>query len=244
VARARSSDGAAPVVTRGAGEEPRGETAQTLDRGLKIMEIIAEGGGDGMTVAELAAQLGISRSIVYRLLTTLDQHLLVRRDRDGRYELGTGLVDLARHIDADLQAVAVPEMHRLVDEVDSTVVLTVEDGGEAVCLAVVEPRTPHPRIAYRPGFRHPLQLTASGMAIIAGRPPEPDERPEVGRARRRGYAQSSGDLAPGVGIAAGIPRRDGRVEASLGVLSLQGRNIDEIALTVVEAAQSIGARLR
>jgi DNA-binding IclR family transcriptional regulator len=242
VARAKA-DGARAVATRAAASEPRGETAQTLDRGLRIMELIAEA-GEGLTVAELAARLDISRSIVYRLLTTLDQHLLVRRDRDGRYELATGLIDLARHVDADLQAVAVPEMHQLVEEVDSTVVLTVDNGGEAVCLAVVEPRTPQPRIAYRPGFRHPLDLTASGMAILAGRPSEPSERAEVGRARRRGYAQSSGDLAPGVGIAAPIARHGVRVDASLGVLSLQGRNIAEIAPVVVDAAERIGARLR
>mgnify|MGYP003902800575 CR=1 FL=1 len=54
------------------------ETSQTLDRGLTVLEVLAES-ADGLTVTELAARLGVSRTVVYRLVVTLEQHALLRR---------------------------------------------------------------------------------------------------------------------------------------------------------------------
>jgi DNA-binding IclR family transcriptional regulator len=219
------------------------ETAQTLDRGLQIMERIADA-GEPLTVAELARRLEVSRAIVYRLLSTLEQHLLVRREGNGRFELGTGLIDLARHVAADLVSLALPEMHKLVNELgDATIVLTVDDSGEGVCLVSLEPPTSHPRVVYRPGYRHSLEITASGMAILAGREPRDGERDEVTAARARGFARSSGDLGPGVGLAVPIAQRGGIVNASLGALSVQGRDESEVTPPLLAAAGRIGAQL-
>ena len=55
------------------------ETAQTLDRGLRLLTLVAESPG-GLTVTEAAAALGVGRAVVYRLVTTLTAHALVRRD--------------------------------------------------------------------------------------------------------------------------------------------------------------------
>ena len=54
------------------------ETSQTLDRGLRVLEAIAES-TDGLTVTELSAALGIGRTVVYRLVVTLENHALLRR---------------------------------------------------------------------------------------------------------------------------------------------------------------------
>ncbi len=56
------------------------ETSQTLDRGLRVLEVVAES-ADGLTVTELAAALGIGRTVVYRLVVTLEQHAFIRRAR-------------------------------------------------------------------------------------------------------------------------------------------------------------------
>ena len=81
------------------------ETSQTLDRGLRVLGLLAEAPG-GLTVSELAAGLGVSRTVVYRLLATLEQHLLVRRDDEGRARLGFGVVRLAGRVQPLLRQVA------------------------------------------------------------------------------------------------------------------------------------------
>ena len=65
------------------------ETSQTLDRGLRVLEVVAES-PDGLTVTELAAALGIGRTVVYRLVVTLEQHARRRLEvSDGILEHGS-----------------------------------------------------------------------------------------------------------------------------------------------------------
>ena len=49
------------------------ETSQTLDRGLRVLDVLAAAPG-GLTVTELAARLEVNRTVVYRLVSTLEQH--------------------------------------------------------------------------------------------------------------------------------------------------------------------------
>ena len=61
----------------GAQAAPRSESSQTLDRGIRILESLAAGGDSaGLTITELAAALGVGRPVVYRLVTTLEEHHL------------------------------------------------------------------------------------------------------------------------------------------------------------------------
>ncbi|HEX2773920.1 MAG TPA: helix-turn-helix domain-containing protein, partial [Micromonosporaceae bacterium] len=59
------------------------ETAQTLDRGLRLLHLVADA-PEGLTVTEAAARLGVGRAVVYRLVGALAEHGLVRRDGGGR----------------------------------------------------------------------------------------------------------------------------------------------------------------
>ena len=71
------------------------ETAQTLDRGLRLLHLVADAPG-GLTVTEAASRLGVGRAVVYRLVGTLIEHGMIRRDAEGRLRLGAGLLHLAR----------------------------------------------------------------------------------------------------------------------------------------------------
>ncbi|HEY7730402.1 MAG TPA: helix-turn-helix domain-containing protein [Gaiellaceae bacterium] len=213
-------------------------TVQTLDRGLRLLELLADA-PDGLAVAQLSAALGVHRAIVYRLLATLAAHRLVQRGEDGRHRLGTGLVRLARDVSPRLQAAALPELGRLAEDVGATATLTVADGEEGVALAAVEPRNTHIHVAYRPGLRHPLEVGAPGRAILIGRPAATGDPAAVARARRRGYVVSRGEIQPGAsGLAAPVPG----VEASVGVVSLVDLG-DEVAARVIAAARAIAAAL-
>jgi len=148
------------------------ETSQTLDRGLRVLKLLADT-DHGLTVTELAAKLGVNRTVVYRLLATLEQHSLVRRDLGGRARVGLGVLGLAHQVHPLLREAALPALRSLAEDIGATAHLTLVDGTEALAVAVVEPTWTDYHVAYRTGFRHPLDRGAAGRAILAGRGMQP-----------------------------------------------------------------------
>ncbi|WP_182524270.1 IclR family transcriptional regulator [Nocardioides dongkuii] len=210
------------------------ETSQTLDRGLRVLEVLSDAPG-GLTVTELAGRLGVNRTVVYRLVSTLEQHALVRKDARGRLHVGLGVLHLASAVQPALRDVAVPVLRRLAEEVGCTAHLTVADGEEALALAVVEPSWTDYHVSYRVGSRHPLGQGAAGKAILAGR-----DRGREGPA----YVATTGELQPGArGVAA--PMRGLRgFEASVGIVTLG--DLDDAAGVggrVLAAADELSGRL-
>lgn len=208
------------------------ETSQTLDRGLQVLGVLASTPG-GLTVTELAQRLGVNRTVVYRLVTTLEGHALVRRDSKARLHIGLGVLQLASGVQPVLRDQALPVLRRLAEDTGCTAHLTVADGEEALALAVVEPSWTDFHVAYRVGARHPLQQGAAGKAILLGR-----------RRERVPFALTSGELQSGArGLAAPVLGVDG-LEASVGIVTIGG-SIDESVLgpQVVSAAGAIAARL-
>jgi DNA-binding IclR family transcriptional regulator len=217
--------------------------SQTLERGLNLLRVLA-GDPDGLSVTELAAELDTHRAGIYRLLGPLVAHRLVVRGADGRYTLGLGLLELASAVRSRLQEVALRELRILADELRATTALTIRDGDEAVVAAVVEPSGTSMHIAYRPGLRHPLDRAAPGLAILAGDPRLPGERPEVGIAREQGWAVTTGELLPGatgVGVPIVVPGRE--TEASISAVWVDPRDAARMAGPVVRAARAIAAAL-
>jgi DNA-binding IclR family transcriptional regulator len=221
---------------------PAGETSQTLDRGLTVLWLLARS-ADGLTVAELAEQLSTARAIVYRLLRTLEAHALVSREGT-RYVLGFGLAELAGRLRPRLQATVLPLLRRLSEQTNSTALLSVADGDQALILLTEEPSHSTMHLALREGARHPLTVGADGVAILAGRPPSSDDTTDVKAARRRGYAVTIGAIQEGaVGVAAPIRVSDWAT-ASLGVVQLGVKVASEaVPVAVMEAAAEAAARL-
>jgi hypothetical protein len=90
------------------------ETSQTLDRGLRVLEALADA-PEGLTVTELAAQLDIGRTVVYRLVVTLEQHALLRRSADGRCRLGLGILALGRRVQPVVRVTSLPALRPIYD---------------------------------------------------------------------------------------------------------------------------------
>jgi DNA-binding IclR family transcriptional regulator len=180
--------------------------------------------------ASVVRDLGLPRSTVYQLLTTLAASGFVVHLVDERrfclgvaaYELGTGysrqepLTRLAR----------VP-LARLTDRTGHTAHLAVMHGREVIY--VIEERAPgRPPLVTDVGVRLPAALTASGRAMLAALPsahlkalyPSPDAfvtRHDVGprslsalrrllvEVRRVGHAVETGEVSPGyASIAAAV----------------------------------------
>lgn len=217
--------------------------SQTLGNGIRVLELL-RAYQRGLGVSTIAAELGLHRTIVYRLLGTLRTHNLVVAEPDGRHRLSLGLLELSGSVRADLREAAEPHLAQLAEHVAATAFLTLADGEEAVSICVVEPRNARLHVSYRLGTRHPLTVSAAGIAILAGRPARPDERPEVGEARARGYAVTTGELQPGAwGLATALPSGSTPAQASVGVVALTAPDSVEVAAAVRHAAEAIAGQV-
>jgi DNA-binding IclR family transcriptional regulator len=213
------------------------ETSQTLDRGLRVLSVLARSPG-GLTVTELSSAVGVNRTVVYRLVATLEQHGLARRDATGRLHVGLGVLALARGLQPVLRELANPVLRRLAEELGTTAHLTVADGGEALAIAVVEPSWTDFHVAYRVGARHPLSQGAAGKAILLGR-----RRAQDGSVDED-FVQTVGELQAGArGIAAPVMGVEG-LEASVGIVTLGDLDTAAVGPVVASAAAEVGQRLR
>jgi DNA-binding IclR family transcriptional regulator len=212
------------------------ETSQTLDRGLRVLSVLAAH-PNGLTVTELAGVVGVNRTVVYRLVTTLEQHGLARRDAAGRLHVGLGVLALARGLQPVLRELASPVLRSLAEDLGATAHLTVADGGEALAIAVVEPTWTDFHVAYRVGARHPLDQGAAGRAILLGR------EIVTGADTAERFVQTSGELQPGArGLASPVLGVDG-LEASVGVVTLRDLDPEEAGPRVATAAAEVARRL-
>lgn len=219
--------------------------SQTLSRGIRILEVLADARGS-LTIDEIAAQLGVHRSIAYRLLRTLEDHRLVSRDAAGAVSLGARMAALAAGVAHDLQAESLPELTAIANELGMTCFLAVLDADECITLASVEPRHAVASVAQRPGARHPITVGAPGKAILAQLTAQewpdapPSLRAEVDAARERGYATSHDEVIPTVqAIAVPLALRGQRPAAIAVVHVATDLDDAEIAARLQRAAASI-----
>lgn len=214
--------------------------SQTLDRGLACLDFVAAS-DRAVSVDATADALGLHRSIVYRLLRTLELRKLVERDAEGDFTAGTYLAILSRSVRRSLRAAAAPVLANLAEGLQMTAFLVVADGDEAVTIDSVEPTSLNAHVAYRPGTRHPIDRGAPGIALLAGRPPMPDERQAASRARTVGWAESEGEVIAGLAAIA-VPIGD---RGAIAVLWLAGSPVEKssVAERLVAAAAEVRRRL-
>jgi len=216
-------------------EAPSMPASQTLSRGIRILELLADARGP-LAIDEIASLLGVHRSIAYRLLRTLEDHRLVGRDAAGAVSLGARMAALAAGVAHDLQAEALPELTAVANDLGMTCFLVVLDGTDCITLASIEPRHAVATVAQRPGARHPVTVGAPGKAILSQLPASdwhPDAsgrlRAEVADALARGYATSHDEVIPTVqSIAVPLALR-GQRPAALSVVHV-ATELDDAAI--------------
>lgn len=209
----------------------RPETSQTLDRGLRVLAALA-GAPDGLSVADLSEGLGLGRTVLYRLVATLEAHGYVRRDRNGTCFLGLAVVGLAAQVQPTFRRLARPTLRTLANRVGATAHLSVIDGDEVMVLAVVEPTTTQAYLGCREGNRWPVERGAAGRALAASRMGAAGQEPQV-------------FIAPGHGgfeVASAIPEV-AQLAAVVGVLMLEEPDPDEVGQAVREAARRLSMGL-
>jgi len=211
--------------------------SQTLARGLRALALIGEASRP-VTVPALAAELGIHRSMAYRLVRTLEQFGFVERSAGGTLAVGTRLAGIARNVARDLQSAAMPELLDVANELDVTAFLVAYDGEAAVTLVSAEPHHASATVGQRPGTRHPIDRGAPGRVIRSQLDP-------VGHPPAR-YEESRDEVIEGltaVSVPLVVPA--GR-PASISALYLSSRtvDVDAVVVRIESASRRIAAALR
>jgi DNA-binding IclR family transcriptional regulator len=206
------------------------EGSLTLDRGLALLQAVADAGEEAATISELAVTIGASRAAVYRLLVPLSERGLIWRDGT-KVRLGVGLLRLAGQVLPQLREAARPVLRELAEKVGATAHLTVAQGDQAQAVAVVEPSWTSYHVAYRVGSRHPLSAGAAGRAMSL-------------RPGGDGWVASTGELEAGAsGVAAPVRGVPG-LRASVGVVSLEPLDAAAVGPQVIAAAGKLTEVLR
>lgn len=226
---------------------------------------------ESIGVSELSRRLGLGKSAVHRLLTTLAAEGLVEQDpRTGGYRLGIVMFELgeAVKVHLDLHAAAAPVLAQLREQTGESAQVGVLDGDEVVYVDRLE--SAHSlRLFTETGRRVPAHCTSSGKVLLAhlddavraeylARPltrytphslTDPAAlRAELDRVRAAGWAEAVNEREIGVASVA-APVRDARggVVAALSVGAPVARfgapQRRRVSRAVVEAGEAISRRL-
>lgn len=244
-------------------------TVQSVDRAVRILEMLAHDGESGVT--EIAGVLGVHKSTAFRLIAALEKRGLVEQNVDrGKYRLGVGILRLAGATTARLDVVqeARPLARSLASDTGETVNIAVLSEGAALYLDQIAGGAslqPHNWV----GQRIPLHATSNGKVLLTGMTAQ-QIATEVGQrfraytpstvtslkrllidvdeCRERGYAVVVDELEMGLtAVAAPLYNAHGDVIASLSVSGPtfrfdEGRVRDAIA-QVLESSDEISERL-
>lgn len=206
------------------------ESSQTLSRGLDVLTYLA-GSPVPRTPTQVATDLGLNRTVIYRLVGTLVEHGMVRRTPDGALSVGLGVLSLTENFYPSLREASQPVLERLAEDLRATAHLAVSDGSDSVAVCVMEPRSTDFHLAYRPGTRHPLGRGALGEALQAA------------AAGERDVFVSHGQLTAGAtGVVAAVPGLPG-LPSAIGVVTLSDHDWSTFPGRVAAAVDDLVAAL-
>lgn len=245
-------------------------TIGTVERAIDVLNAFTEADEPTLGVTQLAGQLGLSKAVVHRILTSLRAKDLVAVDQNTRrYSLGPAALALGlaylRHIDLRDQARAV--LRDLSARTSETATLSIRRGDDRIYVDQVTPAR-EVIMTVQLGVPYPLHAGASSKAFLA-QLPEPDlerylarqlqpltsitltDPKELGRElteiRERGCAISYGERQEGAAsIAAPVFDHEGRAAA---VVSVCGpverfrREVEQLAPVLVEATDRLSRQL-
>lgn len=211
---------------------------QAVERAAAVLTLLASSGRP-LDLADIAAAVGLPKTTVHGLLSTLRSVGWVEQQRPSApYRIARELTGLARTVDAaDLRSAATPWLDQLAAETGLEVLLTWREGPQArVIQHVYRPDNSPQRLRIGEGL--PLHATAAGKVLLArGRDERRDPGPRLERftrstvvdhpelerelldTRSQGYATESGEYYPDAHAIA-VPVRDplGDPIAALAVL--------------------------
>jgi DNA-binding IclR family transcriptional regulator len=249
---------------------PDGERLSSVATAIRLLKAFSEDEVE-IGISALSRRLGLAKSTVHRLATTLMADGLLEQDRDsGKYRLGVALFRLGALVRQrmDVSNEARPYLYELREKINESVHLAILDGGEIMYVYNLE-STHAIRMRSDIGVRKPVHCTAEGQAILAFQPGETIDRviaaglsprtpktitsPDrfikaLALVRQRGCAIEDEESELGmVCVAAPIRDDSGAVVASLGIAGpatrLTRKSIAGVTPHVIATAEQVSARL-
>lgn len=139
---------------------------QVIARAAKILRSL-EDHPDGLSLAQIAARVGLARSTVQRIVTALaEEQFLISASPRSRVKLGPELIRLASATSIEIRPIVKPYMNTLGRELEETIDLSMIQGKSAVFIEQV-PSNHRLRAVSAIGERFPLHCTANGKALLA-----------------------------------------------------------------------------
>lgn len=174
-----------------------------LDKAVHILRAVADG---PRTLHSLQSATGLPRATAHRLAVALEAHGLLRRDDEGRFDLGPELAALGRITSEryPLAELALPALEALRDETEESIQLFVREGVHRRC--VLSLQSPHAlRWIVPEGVLFPLELGSAGRVLS-------------GAGNERGWIESVEEREAGVAsVSAAVRTADGIVLAAVSV---------------------------
>ena len=176
-----------------------------VDKVVAVLRALETNGPSSLL--ELQQATALPRATAHRLATALEDHGLIRRDDEGHFALGWGLVSLGRAASAVLPLIelARPVLDSLRTKTSESVQLYVQEGDARRCLVSLE--SPHGlRWIVPEGSLLPLNAGSAGH-VLSGE-----------RTDKHGSIQSVGEREAGVAsVSAPVLNAQGNIIAAISV---------------------------
>ena len=176
-------------------EQPRvAALVPAVARALTLLDRLARG-REPMTLARLSSELGLPKSSVHGLCTTLVSFGYLRRQADGTFLIGPRVMGLAEAFVAGTDVAqefnALSAASGMTPE--ETVLLSVLSGNEALYVSVRNSARPL-GLAFNVGMRLPAYLSGSGKAMLAQLPGDEVRRRFTGQISNRLTSKGPRDI--------------------------------------------------
>jgi DNA-binding IclR family transcriptional regulator len=243
-------------------------SVQSIDRAFQVLKALAV---EPSGITDLAQRLGLPKSTVARILSSLEEQGAVSRGPDGNlFSIGMGLVELAGAIDATaaLATAVRPHLTWLSSQLGEAAGFSVPTGYTIQYMVQVE--SPNPvQVRDYTGLTVPMHIGPSGLCVMAQWPSEEAERylsralesytpktvvdpslirERLDEIRNVGHCWIYEEFAEGINSVAAPVLTDGNL--ALGSIHVHGPSYrfpaegraDEIAALVVDAAARFSSR--
>jgi IclR family pca regulon transcriptional regulator len=244
--------------------EPR--YSQSLERGLAILALFtADNPVRG--IADIADELGMSRSTTHRYLVTLVELGYVEQDSRRKYRLALKVIDLGQSAMGamSLKQHAGAMMKQTAEQLGCRVNLAVLNGIEVICLESVGSRL-HRIGRLAPATPLPLHSTSEGKLLLANLLDAEQRRltsqltltkhgpntittkkalrENLEQIRFTGLAIDDQESAEDVSaIAAAVRSDDGEVEAAVSAVLPQAMHVDKLVMEISPSLQVLAQRI-
>ena len=246
------------------------EPVNSILRAVHVLDILKDEGT--LSYMEILKRMDIPKSTLFKILTTLEDQELVKREQDtNRYRLGVKLLEWGAGAQSQLEfrKIALPFMQKLSEDLDCTVQLTVVVQQELLPIESIESKTWFWQPFKFPGFlgqTSPLHCTAAGKVALAFMAEQERDQvirdkglarytentitnkkallAELKQIREKGYSISNAEHDELIRAVA-CPVRDhtGKVIAALSALDVVTRMKPERALQVAEPVKRTVAEI-